>query len=124
MLKYEFIQRPISCSAFQLNGTIHKKDISEENVRLLEKEKCQLFEILEWPKVLQIEKEKLERKIVYLKSKNLPISVGHLKCVQAFDNHHDLFRGRLKKYHKITYGKIIFGTKLLRVMGCFTDSRN
>ena len=68
---------------------------------MLEKEKCELFEIFEWPQVLQLEGKEIERRILYLRDKDLPVSVGHLRCV---DRHEKYFRANLKKYHRTTQG--------------------
>ena len=70
-----------------------------ENVRLLEKEKIDVLEIVEAPNVLKCPVRELKKSIAYLKREDLPVSIGHLKCVP--------FRKRawsLQEYHKLTDG--------------------
>ena len=77
-------------------------------IELLEKEKCEIFEIFEWPEILQVEIPHIQEKISFLKERGVPVSVGHLKCACG---RYLSFPQLLKYYHLETQGKLKFPTR-------------
>lgn len=74
----------------------------EKNFKMLEQEKCEIYEIPEWPEVLTLETAELGQRILYLKESNIPVSVGHLRRA---DRVPVAMHRKLLKYHKSTLGK-------------------
>ena len=80
----------------------------KDNLNILEKENCENYEIFEWPKIVQLERNKLEDCIRLLKRNGIQISVGHLKCADIHLREISTsLMDRLEIYHKSTHGKII-----------------
>lgn len=111
----------LSFISFQLRKLrIVMDDSVKENIRLVAEAGCELCEILEWPKLLHLRSELLRKHIDYLKKRNIPVSVGCLRCVNSTRTRAP-FKRRLEEYHMTTLGNVFFVYIVHRI---FLDKRH
>ncbi len=105
---------------FTEKGKRHVKNMSKtfhQNTQILHNEKCDMYEVIEWPEVLSLPTQQLRDRIYILKHQNIPVSVGHIKQVTS-EADDDQLKKEMKKIEK--YKKNLQGKDCSQMQHCLT----